>query len=133
MGSRRNSGSKVDTRNKIIEADRAAELARDPGTTVVIGAFDPLLAAHVRELQRVRNRTAGGPLLIVLAQPVEALLPLRARAEMVAALRMVDFVFPAGGDTEAERFLSPQAVDFRPDDRERALHLTEHVQRRHTP
>ena len=60
------------------------------------GHFDPLLAQHVR---RLREHVVPGRLLIVeITNPARPLLPQRARAELVAALSMVDFV-ALGNDT----------------------------------
>lgn len=54
------------------------------------GHFDPLLAEHVR---RLSEHAAPGRLLVVeITNPARPLLPQRARAELVAALAMVDYV-----------------------------------------
>jgi bifunctional ADP-heptose synthase (sugar kinase/adenylyltransferase) len=56
----------------------------------VSGHFDPLLAEHVR---RLREHLAPGRLLIVeITNSDKPLLAQRARAELVAALTMVDYV-----------------------------------------
>ena len=54
------------------------------------GCFDPLLAGHARRLRQI-----GGPgcvLIVILATPRNSILPARARAELVAALSVVDYV-----------------------------------------
>jgi bifunctional ADP-heptose synthase (sugar kinase/adenylyltransferase) len=85
----------LDTRSKIIPLEQAREGLRDKSVCWVAGDFDPLLAEHVRRLSK---HVAPGRLLIVevtnLAKP---LLPQRARAELVAALTMVDYVVLANG------------------------------------
>ena len=63
--------------------------------TRVCGHFDPLLAEHVRRLQR-----HAGPdrlLVVEVTNPEHPLLPQRARAELVAALEAVDYVVLADG------------------------------------
>lgn len=72
--------------------------APSPGV-VVIGHFDPLLASHVRRLQEAGN--ASGPLVVVVTDPPDPLLPARARAELVAGLAMVDWVTVASSEQEA--------------------------------
>ena len=80
----------MDTRSKIVSSEAAP---RD--CTVVPGAFDPLLAEDARQLAEIRAAHPDGPLLaVVLPLPME-LLPVRARAELVAALRVVDYVVTA--------------------------------------
>jgi len=83
----------VDTRAKIITPEDAAALAHGGRPAVLVtGHFDVLLAAHVRELSRVRAGLPGAVLLVALTTPEEPVLDARARAEMVAALAMIDYV-----------------------------------------
>lgn len=82
----------MDTREKIIGLDRALELVAS-GATVVRGYFDPLVAAAAARLEEYKS--AGTPLLIVIATPADPILPARARAELVAGLRAVDYVTEA--------------------------------------
>ncbi|MGA2590889.1 MAG: hypothetical protein ABSH32_13300 [Bryobacteraceae bacterium] len=83
----------MDTRTKIITPEDAAALAHgDRPAVLVTGHFDVLLAAHVRELARVRDGLPDAVLLVALAIPEEPVLDARARAEMVAALAMIDYV-----------------------------------------
>ena len=66
----------------------------------VTGYFDPLLAEHVR---RLREHTAPGQILVVeIVDPEKPLLPQRARAELVAALAMVDYVLLGNGAPTGE-------------------------------
>src|ERR1035438_7821208 len=86
--------TRMDTRSKIVTA-----AAIPPGCTLVTGAFDPLLAEDARELAHIR---AAAPLrrLVAIVLPLDAeLLNQRARAELVAALRMVDYVITADDST----------------------------------
>jgi hypothetical protein len=83
----------VDTRTKIVplvEAQRIAAL----GATVVSGYFDPLLASHAERLQGLKRE--GTPLVVLIADPGNPILPARARAELVAGLAVVDHVVESG-------------------------------------
>lgn len=83
---------------------------------------------HVRELE------GGGPLMAVVLDPPDPLLPTRTRAELAASLRVVDYVLLLG-DASLERAIA----ELRPDeviraetaDLGRSQTLIEHVQRRH--
>ena len=80
----------LDTRSKIISYEEACQRVQGRPVRWIAGDFDPLLAQHVREL---RNHVTPGRLLIVeVSNPSSPLLAQRARAELVAALAMVDFV-----------------------------------------
>ena len=103
------------------------ELARElervrrerPATRVVLanGCFDLLHVGHVRYLEEARAR---GSLLVValntdesvrgLKGPTRPLMPLEERAEVVAALRCVDYVLAFG-----ERDLEATLRTLRPD------------------
>ena len=76
----------MDTRNKILTLDAARQLPR--GTlTLVTGYFDAMRAIDVRDLAGLDRPLAAAVL------PLEGeLMPQRARAEMVAALRVIDYV-----------------------------------------
>jgi glycerol-3-phosphate cytidylyltransferase-like family protein len=73
----------LDTREKILTS----------GATVVTGYFDPLTAAHTRRLSELKE--IGKPLVVVVTSPPSPILPVRARAELVAALGAVDHVIIA--------------------------------------
>ena len=79
----------MDTREKIIGAAQARTLAQS-GATVVSGHFDPLIASMAQRLQELKQNSH--PLLVLIRAPPNAILPARARAELVAALQIVDFV-----------------------------------------
>ena len=82
--------TRMDTRSKIVTA-----AAIPPGCTLVTGAFDPLLAEDARELAHIRAAAPLRPLVVLVLPLPSELLPLPARAELVAALRMVDYVITA--------------------------------------
>ena len=90
----------LDTRTKIVSEEEAARLTGARDAVWVSGHFDPLLAAHAKLL---RQRATPGTLLIaVVTNPTSPLLPLRARAELVAALSAVDYVVMRDGPPTAE-------------------------------
>jgi glycerol-3-phosphate cytidylyltransferase-like family protein len=79
----------VDTRSKIVIASETP-----PEGTLVVGYFDVLGVEHVRALRTVRER---GSRVIVVVLPdqdsaVRTVVGQQGRAEMAAALRMVDYV-----------------------------------------
>jgi hypothetical protein len=79
----------MDTRGKIIGASQATRLAQS-GATVVSGYFDPLTAPLAERLHQLKED--GFPFLVLIRTPEDAILPARARAELVAGLRVVDYV-----------------------------------------
>ena len=88
----------MDTRTKIVPPAETRRLAAS-GAVVVSGFFDPLLASHAERLAEMKRE--GSPLLVLIADPEDAILPARARAELVAGLRVVDYVAePAPGNAE---------------------------------
>jgi bifunctional ADP-heptose synthase (sugar kinase/adenylyltransferase) len=79
---------RMDTRGKVIATSEAARLAAE-GATVVSGYFDPMLASHARRLAELKR---GAKLIVVIEDPPQPILPTRARAELIASLRAVDYV-----------------------------------------
>ena len=108
----------MDTRAKIISASEAQKLA---GATFVSGYFDPLLAGHAARLNELKR--PGAPLVVLIASAPDSILASRARAELVAGLRAVDYVVesPAG--------LTPD-VRLEPEDTARLEKLIGHVHAR---
>jgi bifunctional ADP-heptose synthase (sugar kinase/adenylyltransferase) len=125
----------MDTRHKIIESKRAQALAqglRAKGVKIVTGYFDVIVAEHVRRLRAIKNGSAM--LVVVVLDPPEALLAARARAELVAALALVDYVVPADEQAAKEllsHFTASEIVREESDDLLRARRLSEHVKSRH--
>jgi len=103
----------MDTRHKIIPAS-----AVPPGCTIVTGYFDPLLAADARALASLPR-----PIAAVVLPLDNALLPQRARAELVAALRIIDYVVIADGWNQPD-------IHLEADQTRRVRELKEHVRRR---
>ena len=115
----------MDTRNKIVSPE-----AVPAGCTLVVGYFDVLFAEHARELSALPRP------LVVLVMPLTCeLLPRRARAELAAGLRIIDYVVVAeDGNTDAlfaslhpARIVRMEAADAR-----RNRQLIEHVRNRQT-
>ena len=124
----------MDTRTKILSLEAARSL-HVPRLVVVAGYFDLLRAAHVREFEAIRQRTGAGALLAVVLPWDEAFLSQRARAEMAAALRVIDYVVALdNGDLDAlVGALGPaDVVRLEAADARRNRELIEHVQRRHS-
>ena len=127
----------MDTRIKIITLEAAAALAgRRPPALLVTGYFDVLLAAHVRELARVRAAHPDGVLLVALTTPAVPVLDLRARAEMVAALAMVDYVVSLEDQQMPGllgAFPAARTVRLEAAHEQRMRELIQHVHRRQSP
>jgi hypothetical protein len=85
----------VDTRTKIISPAEAQAIAAS-GATVVSGSFDPLTAAHAERLSPLKR-----PLLILITEPENPILPPLARAQLVAGLAVVDHVAIASPECPA--------------------------------
>jgi bifunctional ADP-heptose synthase (sugar kinase/adenylyltransferase) len=127
----------MDTRNKILPADAAIEIAfrvKHEGRKLIVvtGYFDVLGAAHVRDLAAVRKRIEDGVLMVVLLSKAEPLLSERARAELVAGLRVVDYVVIAGEDGVVSRLPADEGVSRQAADEEQTRLLMEHVLSRHS-
>jgi len=106
-----------------------------PGRRVAVtGFFDVLLAEHARELARVSQVTEKESLWVVLVSPLTPVLPARARAELLAALGMVDYVVIAEGCEDLENLLRSLRPDHivraEADHERRRRQLIEHAQRR---
>jgi bifunctional ADP-heptose synthase (sugar kinase/adenylyltransferase) len=117
----------MDTRSKILTFAAALELR--PPLAIATGYFDVLRADDARELAQVRHH----PLLVVVLPLVNEILPQRARAEMVAALCVVDYVVTAD-DSDVERLVTGlrpvEFVRLEAAGARRAKQLMEHVHRR---
>jgi hypothetical protein len=117
----------MDTRNKILTLHAALRLPRG-SLTLVAGSFDALRAAHARELA-----TLSRPVLAVILPLANELVPQAARAEMAAALRVVDYVVIAGNrdlDALIEALVPRELVRMAAADAARVQQLIEHVHRR---
>lgn len=98
----------MDTRNKILTTAQALSLiqglrAEGREVSITTGYFDPLTPSHVRRLQRLGSRSCH--LVVIVTDPPDPILPLRARAELAAAVAAAGTVVPVGVE-ELEAFLS---------------------------
>jgi bifunctional ADP-heptose synthase (sugar kinase/adenylyltransferase) len=89
----------LDTRTKIISRHELEDRLQNRAAHWVSGHFDPLLAEHVRRLTQARE--PGRLLVVEVTNPVRPLLAQRARAELVAALSLVDYVVLAESREES--------------------------------
>lgn len=118
----------MDSRSKILTAEEArARVAALSSGLLVSGYFDPVLAAHAARLAGLCD--PGRRLVVLIEDPPEPILPARARAELVAALRGVDtVVLPAPDGTAA----LAATVKLAAEDAERTAAFEAHVHRRQT-
>ncbi len=99
----------MDTRAKILAAESLEAVRRAARRLkVVTGYFDPLLASHARRLAALRS--PDETLLVVVRDLERPLLPLAARAELVAALAAVDWVVAASDPEPIIATLHPGEV-----------------------
>lgn len=99
----------MDTRRKIVSDARGWQPPE--GAVLVAGPFDPLLAAHARQLELLKG---GAPALVAYVTDLpEPLLPAQARAELVAALRCVDAVVVGAAPPEGAIDLTADHLRWR--------------------
>ena len=108
----------MDTRSKILPHHEVREMLQDKPAKWVTGYFDPLVAEHVRRLREFAK--PGETLVIEIANPEAPLLSQRARAELVAALSIVDYVVLGTGEPSNSAIDGGMQAQF-----------IEHVLRRH--
>jgi len=111
----------LDTRTKIITAEDAPKRLGGKPAQWVSGHFDPLQAEHVRRLGEYSRPDRA--LVVEITNPPQPLLAQRARAELVAALRMVDYVVLQDGEPDAQALGDTDITE----------HFIQHVVRRHRP
>lgn len=112
----------MDTRIKIISNDDARAVQ---GAKIVSGYFDPVTSEHAERLRGLKE--SGRPLLILIATPADPILPAEARAQLVAALKYVDYVTITSGRYPSG--LIPH-VQLEAEDAERLEKLIRHVHTR---
>jgi bifunctional ADP-heptose synthase (sugar kinase/adenylyltransferase) len=123
----------MDTRTKILT--QAALAALDPPRPLLlaVGRFDILRVDTAQELEAARRRTGAKSLLAVVQPLAGELAPLPSRAEMAAALRLVDYVYIAedGNFAELAASLHPiEIIDLEDAEARRIRQLREDVRRR---
>lgn len=125
----------MDTRRKIVTLEAAAEIAaalrgRGSKLRLVAGYFDVLTAGQVR---RLRELSDGQTLMAAVLDPPQPILASGARAELAAALSVIDYVVPVWGsglDEALEKIRPDEVVREESADLGRSSALLEHVQRR---
>jgi hypothetical protein len=80
----------MDTRAKILTLEDARRLRRP--VAALACAFNVLRAVHARQIAAWREAVAGHTLLAIVLPVTPELLPRRARAELLAGLRSVQWV-----------------------------------------
>lgn len=86
----------MDTRSKILTLTEARSLSGP--LAIAAGTFNPLRAAEAAALADFREQNPGSHLLVAILAAEPELLPRAARAELAAALRVVDYVVVADED-----------------------------------
>lgn len=99
----------LDTRTKIIPFQEIEERLQGRAATRISGHFDLLLAEHVRRLAAARE--PGRLLVVEVTNPAKPLLVQRARAELVAALSMVDFVVLGDGQASVDADITEHFIE----------------------
>jgi hypothetical protein len=99
----------------------------------VIGFFDPLFAANVLRIGEICEN--GERVTVIVADRRDAILPLRARAELAASLECVECVVPCEGDALAlaAQMGASEIIDEREADERRARELSAHIVERYRP
>ena len=97
---------------------------------LVAGSFDVLQAEHARDLQS----NSAAALFVAVLNGTYAVLPLRARAELVAAFRAVRSVVAVEGDLDAviAAVRPDEILDRRADHEAQLRRLILHVHERHS-
>ncbi len=118
----------MDTRRKIVTFEQAAKIARQSRVRLVSGYFDPLLASHAERFAEIRAAAPDTLLVAIVLDPPTPILPSHTRSELVASLRMVDYVIcgPMHTDLPANELIHEEPADL-----ERSRNLIEHVYQRH--
>jgi len=124
----------VDTRGKIVTAEAACLLARaGRPAALVTGCFDVLVPEHIRELARARDALPDCALVVAVTTPERPVMDARARAEMVAALGMVDYVVSSEEsqiESLLEAFSAARIVRLETAHAQLMCELIQHVHRR---
>ena len=123
----------MDTRSKILTLEAAVALEPARPLVLAAGLFDILRAGLIRDLDEARGHYAAGALMAVVLPGGEAVLGQAARAEMAAALRVIDYVVAAdhaGLDGLAAALRPVVVVCLDDADRRRIHQLIAHVHSR---
>jgi bifunctional ADP-heptose synthase (sugar kinase/adenylyltransferase) len=121
----------LNTRDKVLTREQAIECAKTVSANVVIGRFDVLRASTVARLAALAR--ADARLFAIVLDDPSALLTLRARAELAAALRVIDYVIPLESDpADLIAAMTPGELFDESSAHLQATHqLIDHVRERH--
>jgi hypothetical protein len=119
----------LDTRDKIVSVAQLRGRLDDGAWLAVAGTFDPLTLSHAERMAELSAR--GKPVLAVVEPGTNCLLPVEARAVLVAARRSVRLVVIAEADALAS-FPQLEIVKDEEGERQRSLAFVEHVRGRQT-
>jgi hypothetical protein len=113
----------LDSRHKILTTAQA--LAKLKGRCAFVAYFDILSAPLVQRIAEI-----GVPVVAVVIDPPNPVLPARTRAELAAALGSVEAVVPLSQDLPAflEALEPVNIVHWEGEDAQRTASLIEHVQ-----
>jgi hypothetical protein len=123
----------MDTRTKIVTPAALAALNPPRPLLLTAARFDVLRVELARDLAAARQRTGARTLVAVVRPLAGELAPLAARAELAAALRVVDYVLLAPNDDLDGLSASLQPIEIlnlEDADAQRIRQLIEHVHRR---
>ena len=119
-----------DTRYKIVSVESfLVHALANPDAKIVSVLLDPLYGPHVRRRGEI---AAESKLLVIVESAASPLLDARARAELAAALSMVELVTIAGAAESAQlrAQLGERIIDERAADAVRYSELAAHVRQR---
>jgi hypothetical protein len=117
----------LDTREKIVPVEQLATRLSDARWLAVVGTFDPLTLAHAERLAELGGN--GKSLLAVVEPGTGCLLPVEARATLIAALSSVQLVVVAEADA-LPKHAQMELVKDDEGERKRSAAFVEHVRRR---
>jgi hypothetical protein len=117
----------LDTREKIVPVGQLAERLGTGAWLAAVGTFDPLTLSQAERLAKLSEN--GQAVLAVVEPGNGCLLPLEARAILVAALQSVKLVVATAADALPQL---PQVKIVRDDEgeRQRSVAFVEHVRGR---
>lgn len=122
----------MDTRSKIVSLREALSATSGKRTAIVSGYFDPLQVEHALRLREIR---AGHECVVVLlTDPPAPVLDSFSRAQLVAALDMIDYVVlpqECASSAGFERYGTISVYREEAADEARLERLVRHVHDRH--
>jgi hypothetical protein len=124
---------RVNTRNKILIPAAASTLQLVRPLLLVTARFEILRAELVRELAEARRRAQAKTVIAVVRPLAGERVPRAARAELAAALRVIDYVLILKNedlDSLAATLQPAEIIHLEESDLRRTQQLIERVQRR---